>query len=170
MATPRKSVGLAHAHHSQRALAVWWCGRYEEMYKRCGLVVAGSKTCDVEHLDLIFTSSNSARQGGASGVGAGRLAAAKHRRASKVVQHDTRHGLSRAELVACLLRVAVARYVLSNKSRVTSVAAALDELFRTITCARARRPTRRARHFVAGKPRLLPSDNSPLAATPRLLA
>ena len=54
------------------------------------------------------------------------------------MRHDTRQGLTRSELIECLSRIAVMRYVLTPKSLKTpkagktSVADAIEETFATI--------------------------------------
>ena len=120
---------------------------YEKMVKQCGVIVKGSKSCDRQHLDLIFVVANTASEGrgalhrrGSTRFGSKVASAATGNGktipvatgGSKKVAHDDRHGLTRAELLKVLLRIAIARYVLTGKSRINDVSDAVDELFKTI--------------------------------------
>ena len=100
---------------------------YDSMIQQCGLQVKGSKHCDLAHLDLIFVQVNAPKPTQNSKLGV-----------KKSVAHDSKHALTRAELIQCLTRIAVARFVLTPKTPKTpnagktDVSDAIDELFKVI--------------------------------------
>lgn len=109
---------------------------YDQMIQQCDLPVKGSTHCDLAHLDIIFVAVNSSSEKAlkvANGTGQ-----TDQRRLKTMQQHDSRLVLTRSELLQCLVRIAVARYILTPKTKATpkagktSVAEAVKELFRTL--------------------------------------
>ena len=124
---------------------------YDQMIQQCDLTVKGSTHCDLAHLDIIFVAVNSSSEkvmkGAMNGVARDAskgVSFPEHKRLKTMQQHDSRLALTRSELLQSLLRIAVARYILTPKTRATpkagktSVAEAVQELYRTLR-ARAKR-------------------------------
>jgi hypothetical protein len=107
---------------------------YDRMCADCGLWVKGSKHCDIGHIDIIFVAVNASsetwKQKQALARGTSGQCFAK--------DHDDAKRLTRAELIQCLCRIAIARYMHTPKSAKTphagktSVAEALEELFKKL--------------------------------------
>ena len=97
-----------------------YCGMIED----AKLAVKGSKACDMPHMDLIFVVAN--REQPAASAKTGRP------RPQRLADHDSKHGLTRCEFLHCLLRIAVARFILSGRSRLGSVSNAVAKLFDVI--------------------------------------
>lgn len=103
---------------------------WKTMLEENGLIVPGSKACDLQHLDLIFVAVNQASAAHASA----RLPTAKapaKKGAPRQWAHHTKNDLDRAEFVHCLCRIAVARFMLAGKARLTDVSDALAALLAT---------------------------------------
>ena len=113
---------------------------YDELCSQCGIVVPGSASCDLYHLDLIFVLVNASSRDMPAQPKQKRTGPrmARQHKVRAAVKHDTKHTLTRAELMQCLCRIAVARYILTPKTDATPLAgktdvpAALDELFKRI--------------------------------------
>ena len=101
---------------------------FDQLVQRCGLQVKGSKHCDLAHLDIIFVQVNATQL----------KPDARAAQPKTMADHDSKHTLTRAELIQCLCRIAIARYILTSKTAKTpkagkdDVSDAIDELFKTI--------------------------------------
>jgi hypothetical protein len=125
---------------------------FYKMVEQCGMVVKGSKHSDRAHMDIIFKLVNASELGGGKKrrssakpalkrqltTGKSPTAPMREKLLSKIVKHDSEHCLTRAELIQCLCRIAVARYILTPKTAKTPkagkacVSDAIDELMKTI--------------------------------------
>lgn len=81
------------------------------MIEECRLAVAGSATCEAKHLDQLFVLVNQASREEQQGAD----------------RHNRARALNRQEFLQVLVRVAVARYVLTHKT--ADVSDALQRLF-----------------------------------------
>lgn len=117
---------------------------YDEMCKQCGLIVKGSKACDLAHLDIIFAQVNATELVVAANDKKAKKDSKGGGSAKATPKHDSKHTLTRAELIQCLCRIAVARYILTPKTAKTpkagktDVSDSVEELFRTIRAQASR--------------------------------
>lgn len=109
---------------------------YDRLIQQCGLQVKGSQHCDLAHLDIIFSLVNASTEAAAKNQV--ETSQRKGSALKAVASHDDKNSLNRAELIQCMCRIAVARYVLTPKTAKTpkagktSVTEAIVELFKTI--------------------------------------
>lgn len=126
------------------------------------------RACQTAHLDIIFVlvnmSTEKANKASVQETASAQTAKAMKRRNSlkegklldgKLLKHDDHLTLTRAELVQCLCRIAVARYILTPKTPKTpkagktSVADAVDELFKTLRLNASREVCQNSTQFRA---------------------
>ena len=107
---------------------------YFALIEECDLVVKNSKAADMGAFDLIFVVANSSAPREQSAQNAlGIYAAPEKKKKKKTFAHDSKLGLSRAEYVQVLCRMAIGRYVLSGKnSRLSDVSDAVVKFFETM--------------------------------------
>ena len=106
---------------------------YSAFLEECELVVSGSGTADMGNYDLIFVVANTAVKEGALVNALGIYQAPEKKTTKrKRFEHNSKLGFTRAEFMQCLCRVAVARYVLTGRAKLTDVSDALVKLFETM--------------------------------------
>jgi hypothetical protein len=107
---------------------------YSAFLEECELVVSGSGTADMGNYDLIFVVANTAVKEGplVNALGIYQAPEKKTTTKRKRFEHNSKLGLTRAEYMQCLCRVAVARYVLTGRAKLTDVSDALVKLFETM--------------------------------------